>query len=317
MRPNKVKLIFLALVLLAGVVFLVLRAKRPAQEEAVLKEIVPAMGRIQNIISTTGTVLPKNRLEVKPPVNGRVEQILVKEGQRVKAGEILAWMSSTERAAMLDVARGHGEEALKYWQDVYKPIPLVSPIDAEVIVATLQPGTTVTTGDAVVVLSDALIIRAQVDETDIGKIKVGQDALIALDAYPETKIKAQVEHVYYESQTVNNVTIYQVDLGPGEVPLFFRSGMNATVDFVEQSKDNALIIPQEAVLKEREGDFVYVKNGSQPSKVKVTLGLFDDKNVEVLSGISEKDKIIVKGKKYSLPKSSTGTNPFMPARRNR
>jgi macrolide-specific efflux system membrane fusion protein len=317
MRHKKFKIIFLFLVLLGGVAFFALRLRTPKENGEVFKEIVPVMGTIQNIISTTGTVLPKNRLEVKPPVNGRAKSILVEEGEQVKAGQTLGWMSSTERSAMLDAARGQGEEALKYWEDIYKAIPLISPIDGEVIVATTQPGQTVTTNDAVIVLSDHLIVRAQVDETDIGKIKPGQNAVITLDAYPDTKIKATVEHIYYESQTVNNVTIYLVDLFPQEMPQFFRSGMNANVDFIEQSKAKTLIIPQEAVHKEKEETFVYVKqnNGAEPVRQGVTLGMSDDKNVEVLKGITENDKIVVKTKKYVLPTSTTGKNPFMPSRR--
>jgi macrolide-specific efflux system membrane fusion protein len=167
----------------------------------------------------------------------------------------------------------------------------------------------------VVVLSDHLIVRAQVDETDIGKITSDMQAIITLDAYPDTKIKASVEHIYYESKTVNNVTIYEVDLKPEKVLQFFRSGMNASVDFIEQGKVNALLIPQEVVSKEKEENFVYVKqdNGKEPLKTLVTLGISDDKNIEVLSGVNEHDRIILKTKKYSLPKSTTGTNPFMPS----
>jgi macrolide-specific efflux system membrane fusion protein len=317
MRHNKIKLIFaVVIILIAAFVYLKL-AKRSEPEGEISKEITAHVGTIQTIISSTGTVLPKNRLEVKPPVNGRIESILVKEGDEVKTGQILAMMSSTERAALLDAARGKSEEDLKYWQDVYKPIPLPAPIDGEVIVATTQPGQTVTTTEAVIVLSDRLIVRAQVDETDIGKITTDKKAVITIDAYPDTKIKAAVEHIYYESETVNNVTIYKVDLTPEEIPAFFRSGMNAGVDFMEASSGNNLILPAEAVHKEKEETYVLVKQdkGIEPLKVSVTLGISDDKNVEILSGITENDKIIVKTKKYALPKSSTGTNPFMPARR--
>jgi len=140
-------------------------------EQEVIREVSVRVGPIKTIISATGKVLPKNRLEIKPPVSGRIEGILVKEGDFVKKGDTLGWMSSTERAALLDAAQGQGEEKLKYWQQVYKPIALVAPIDGEVIVATIQPGQAVTTADAALVLSDQLIVRAQVDETDIGKIK--------------------------------------------------------------------------------------------------------------------------------------------------
>ena len=314
MRNKIFKLISGFLILLAIGIFVQYKIKSSKPNGEIIQEIKPTLGSIQNIISTTGTVLPKNRLEVKPPVNGRIEEILVKEGEKVKIGQVLAQMSSTERAALLDAARGKGEESLTYWKEVYKAIPLISPIDGEVIVATTQPGQTVTTSDAVVVLSDRLIVRAQVDETDIGKVKLGQRGTIILDAYPETKINAEVDHIYYESKTVNNVTVYEVDLKPEEVPAFFRSGMNTTVDFIEQDKGNILLIPLEAVYKEKEEAYCFVKlsNGAEPLKTVIKLGISDDKNVEVLSGISEKDRIIVKSKKYNLPKSNVGRNPFMP-----
>lgn len=315
MRKNKLKIALAIIIALAVFAFIKIKSKGAGDE--IIKEISPSMGTIQTFVSTTGTVLPKNRLEVKPPVAGRIESIEVKEGDKVKTGQILAWMSSTERAALLDAARGQGEASLKYWEQVYKPIPLLSPIDGEVIVATMQPGQTVTTVDAVIVLSDHLIVRAQVDETDIGKINTGQDATIALDAYPDTKIKAIVEHIYYESQTVNNVTIYSVDLLPEKVPLFFRSGMNATVDFIEETKKDILTLPVEAVHKDRDEDFVYVKqvDAKDPLKVRVTTGISDEKNIEITSGLSADDKVIIKTKKYALPNSGSGTNPFLPSRR--
>lgn len=298
----------------AGISLARSRMGRSGSEE--IREITPTVGPIRNYISSTATILPKNRLEVKVPVNGRIDQILVKEGDMVKAGQIVAWMSSTERAALLDAARGKGEESLKYWQEIYKAIPLSAPIDAEVIVATTQPGQTLTTADAVVVLSDRLIVRAQVDETDIGKISRDMKAVISLDAYPDAKIQASVEHIYYESKTVNNVTIYEVDLKPEELPGFFRSGMNAAVDFIEKSKDDALLVPAEAVQREKENAYCLVRQeGSrEPVRVRLTLGMSDEKNVEVLSGIGADDRILVKSLKYSLPKNNRKKNPFMPQR---
>ena len=311
---KKLKLGLIITGVLIVTVFIVMKFKPKEDAGDIIKEIIPTRGRIQTIISTTGTVLPKNRLEIKPPVGGRIESILVKEGQKIKVGQTLAWMSSTERAALLDAARGQGAEQLKYWQETYKPIALLAPIDAEVIVATTQPGQTVTTADAVVVLSDQLIARAQVDETDIGKVKLGQKALILLDAYPDTKINAAVEHIYYESKTVNNVTIYEVDLIPEKIPEFFRSGMNTTINFIEKSKDGILFIPVEAVYKDKEENFVLIKKEGQveSSVQKVSLGITDDKNVEIVSGVDEKDILILKNKKFVLPKSDVGSSPFTP-----
>jgi len=236
----------------------------------------------------------------------------------VKSGETLGWMSSTERAALLDAAKGKGEEVLKYWEDAYKAIPLLAPIDGEVIVSTIQPGQTVTTSDAVFVLSDRLIVRAQVDETDIGKVKLGQAAIISLDAYPDSKVNATVGHIYYESETVNNVTIYKVDMIPSTVPSFFRSGMNANVDFIEQKRDNILTLPLDAVRTDKDGSYVFISQGQgkPPARRAVTTGLTDEKNIEITSGITADDTVEIRSRKFVLPMSaSTGSNPFMPQRK--
>ena len=315
MRNKKIKIIFIVITALIVIVIAAIKIKGSSSSSEIIKEITPTVGTIETFISTTGTIYPKNRLEVKPPVGGRIESILVKEGEKVKAGQALAWMSSTERAALLDAAEGRGEEVKKYWKEVYKPIALLSPIDGEVIVATTQPGQTVTTTDAVIVLSDHLIARAQVDETDIGKIKLKQGAFITLDAYPGDKIKASVEHIYYESSTINNVTIYNVDLLPEDVPSFFRSGMNATIDFKAESKEKAILLPVDAVRKDKEESYVLLKQdgSNNPAKRVVKLGITDDKNYEILSGVTASDTIIVTTKKYVFPSgSSSGKNPFLP-----
>ena len=230
------KLLWVVVLLLAVVI--VLMFVIPKKTTAVDQKYTVTKGSIKIFVSTTGTVLPQNRLEIKPPLAGRIESILVVEGQHVKKGQTLAYMSSSDRAALLDAARGQGIQKLKQWEDTYKPIPLIAPIDGEVIVRAVEPGQSVTASDPVLVLSDRLIIQAQVDETDIGKIQLGQKAMIVLDAYSDQTIEGLVDHVYYESKTVNNVTMYNVDILPNKVPDFFRSGMSANIDVIRQFKDN-------------------------------------------------------------------------------
>ncbi len=313
---NKKWIIYLGLMIALGVgITLVIKIKRNKNTDQVIKEISPIYGNIQSFISTTGTVLPQNRLEIKPPISGRIEKVLVKEGEEVKTGQIVAWMSSTERAALLDAARAQDEETIKYWQDAYKPTPLIAPIDGEVIVRAVEPGQTVSSANAIIVLSDRLIIKAKVDETDVGRVKLGQEAIISLDAYPQVKVKAKVDHISYESKIVNNVIIYEVDILPEKVPEFFRSGMSANVDIVEISKENILLIPIEAVKREKAGNYVLLSQGNddEPVKRPVELGISDEQWVEVVSGIGARDKILIMTKKYILsPDARSGRNPFMP-----
>jgi len=318
MRNKKWKIV-LALLIAAslGVIFvIILKQKQPST--AGIKVVNPTYGTIQISISTTGAVQPQNRLAIKPPISGRVEKVLVHEGDHVKIGQTLALMSSTERAALLDAARAQNKDQLAYWEEVYKPTPLVAPINGEVIVRAVEPGQTVTSSDAIIVLSDRLIVQAQVDETDIGKVKLKQKAVISLDAYPDTKVKATIDHIAYESKIVNNVTIYEVDILPEKVPAIFRSGMSANVEIIEQSKENALMIPLEAVKQDGEGSFVLINqaNDEKPVKRRVQLGIADDKNIEVVSGLETQDKIVMATQTYQPSKDQgAGTNPFMPSRR--
>lgn len=289
--------------------------KKPAVTE---REIRPVIGDIRATITSTAVVQPQNRLEVKPPINGRIDEILVKEGQKVRAGQTLVWMSSTERAALLDAARARGPEVMKYWEDVYKATPLISPIDGEVIVSQDEPGQIVASSEAVVVLSDRLIVQAQVDETDVGSVRTGQDVTISLDAYPQIKTKGKVDHIYYESKTVNNVTIYQVDIIPETVPDVFRSGMTATVNISENAKEGVLTVPLEAVKRAREGAYVMVRKGFGKKTVerKIETGSSDEKNVEVVSGLTTADRVVMTSQKYSpAPEGKTATNPLAPFRR--
>ena len=277
-----------------------------------VKVINASIGSIRSKVTSTGTVQPKNRVEIKPSTNGRVEDILVNEGDSVKKGQVLVWMSSEERASLLDAARSKGAEELKYWQDVYKPTPLIAPIDGEVIVRGIEPGQSVTTATAVLVLSDRLIVGATVDETDIGKIQVGQEALIGLDAYPDVSARGKVDHISYESKTVNNVTTYEVDIMPNKVPPVFRSGMTANVSIYDKQKSNILVLPLEAVSTDNSGNYVSIDTGipGKTERRKIETGISDLSNVEIKSGITENDKIVISSKKFALGSQSTGTNPF-------
>lgn len=318
MTKNKKWPVYLGILVVIIIAVFILKSRQRSSGETA-QVIRPAIGMIQTNITSTAVIQPQNRLEIKPPINGRIDKILVKEGDRIKVGQTLALMSSTERAALLDAARARGPEEMKYWEDVYKATPLIAPIDGEVIVSTDEPGQTVTASDVIVVLSDYLIVQAQVDETDIGKVRLGQEAAITLDAYPEIKITGKVDHIYYESQVVNNVTIYKVDILPDNIPDVFRSGMSATVNIVEKSKDNILTLPLGAVKRDKEGAYVLVNKarGQKPEERKVELGISDEKNIEIISGLTADDRVLMVTQKYKANTSNSSTNPLMPMQRRR
>ncbi|MFH1352378.1 MAG: efflux RND transporter periplasmic adaptor subunit [bacterium] len=290
MMKRKLFLLLVPVVLIiGGFIFF-----RKGKKEPDYRDVRPRSGTIVQSISANGTVKPRNRLEIKPPFSGRLDRVLVKEGDMIKKGSILAWMSSQDRAALLDAARSKGAAELKKWEDVYKPTPIVAPMSGFIIKRSFESGQTVGASDAVLVMADNLIVQAQVDETDMGKLNVGQSASIILDAYPENSFSGKIEHIAYESQVVNNVTIYNVDILPSRELQVLRSGMSVEIEIKLNEKKNILILAGSAVQQRRGKSFVLVKTPSGSDRREIETGISDGVNIEIVSGLSEDDTVLVK-----------------------
>ena len=312
---NKKIIAVIAVALIVAMAALIIR-NRKDEPGASLQIISPRIGDITTYITVTGSVLPNNRLEIKPPVNGRIERILVGEGQKVRKGQVLAYMSSTERSALIDAAKIDGAAAFAYWEKVYQPIALVTPISGEVIVRDVEPGQTVTAATTILVISDRLLVKAEVDETDIGRVRIGLDADISLEAHPDVQVKGRVTHISFESKTVNNVTMYEVEVQPVSIPGLFRSGMTANIKIIDQTKKNVILVPLKAVTIEGSNYFVKVEGDKKNDyRLKpITAGITDDVYLEVVSGISEKERIVIsQPNKIASRKSNKSTNPFLPS----
>ncbi|NHQ59066.1 HlyD family efflux transporter periplasmic adaptor subunit [Chlorobium sp. BLA1] len=318
-KRNKIIAAVLAVVIVAGVTgFLLFRGAKSSGQR--FEEIRPTRGSISSSVSTTGAVEPENRVKIKSSVGGRVEEVLVDEGQFVSKGTVLAMLSSTERAALLDAARLQGKSEQSYWNNVYKKTAVIAPMDGQVIVRSVNPGQTVTTSDSLFVLSDHLIVKAYVDETDIGRVKTGQKAVIGLDAYPEIRVNGVVEHIYYESRLQNNVSIYNVDVIPDRIPEVFRSGMSANIRIIVQENSRALLLPLRAVQSRNSSQVVMQKKRGQDGGqryTRVKTGLQDDGKIEILSGITDSSVVLLPDSSFVLPKNNGGTNPFTPQRSRR
>jgi membrane fusion protein, macrolide-specific efflux system len=307
--------IVVTLVVLGVASLFVFRGNRVSVQR--FDEICPSRGTISSSISTTGAVEPQNRVKIQSSVGGRIEQILVEEGQIVKKGEVLAMLSSTERAALLDAAKLQGKSEQEYWQKVYKETAVMAPMAGQVIVRSVDPGQTVTASDSLFVLSDRLIVKAYVDETDIGRVKAGQKAVIGLDAYPEIKLNGIVGHIYYESHLQNNVNIYNVDVIPEHIPDVFRSGMSANIRIIVQEKSDVLLLPVGAVQRKNGKSVVLQKNevtASAHCYRSVQTGLQDDRNIEIIDGLTDTSVVLLPDTTFVLPKNNGGSNPFTPQR---
>jgi len=313
-RPVKIGLV-------VALIFLLLRifsSCGPAKDSLeIVRAVKVARGDLSVAVTATGTVKPYNRVEIKAPIAGRIEEVLVQEGEVVKTGQVLARMSSVERAALLDAARAQGDAAVKRWEEAYKVAQLLAPLDGMIIVRSVEPGQTVTTADPVVVLSDRLIVEALVDETDLSMIKLGQRTEIRLDAYPQEVFAGKVDHITFESKLENNVNVYAIDILPEKVPESFRSGMTANVTFIVKEKRGVLLLPTEAIVawpksvpKPKEAEFaVYEKAfGGKLVPLGVKIGDSDGRMTEIAEGPAEGLEVVIARKK----EKQQSANPFSP-----
>ncbi len=281
------------------------------------KESQVKIGKITLKILATGTVQPENRLQIKSPLSGRAEKINVVEGQKVRKGDVLAWVSSTERAVLLDSAHSQGEAEVKKWEEIYKPTPIIAPLNGTIILRNIEPGQTFTTNDAILVMADRLTIQTQVDETDLAQIKLQQRAQVVMDAYPDKSLEAKVNQIAFEARTVNNVTSYTIDVLPAEKIEFLRSGMTANVTFFGETKENILVIPNEFIKYEGGRPSVQVKKDEKPETREIKLGITDGKVTEVLSGIEENETLMLAQLKDTKAKANIFSGAAPTNRRNR
>lgn len=281
------------------------------------RKIAAAEGPIEEMVEATGEVAALNRVEIKPPIQGRIEKLLVEEGDSMKEGQILAWMSSSDRAAIIDAARAKGMKELKRWEDTYKPTPIVAPMPGVVILRNVVLGQTVDASAVLFAMADKLIVIARVDETDIGRVRIGMPARITLDSYPDQPIGGHVFNILYEGKNISNVITYGVKVEPKNVPAFFRSQMTANVSLVVSAKENAVLIPAIAVSEDRSGEkrvFIPDPNG-KPITQMVKTGLESGENIEILEGLKAGDPVLILRGRYA-PQRGT-TSPLIPTGRRR
>ncbi|OGR68366.1 MAG: hypothetical protein A2081_02115 [Elusimicrobia bacterium GWC2_61_19] len=271
------------------------RAKGEAKRISELSPVKPARGVLVMKTQATGNVEPENRVLVTPSVSGRAEQVLFTEGQLVAKGQVLAWVSSSERTALLDSLRMQDStpEEKKMVEEAYNLTPVVAPIAGMVVKRAVEPGQSVSAAKELAVISDRLIVKTYVDETDIGAVKEGQKADFYLDAFPKDRHEGRVLAISHESSQKDGVIVYEVKILPvNRVPVM-RSGMTADVLVITGSKPNTMTIPRRSV-KYRDGDaLVSVKTaaGGRLTEKKIAVGATNESAIEVLSGLADTDTV--------------------------
>lgn len=154
---------------------------------------------------------------------------------------------------------------------------VTSPMSGVVITKGVELGETVTSGvssynDGTVMFTVAdlksLIIRVNLNEVDIAKVRVGQPVRVTLDAYPQKIFSGKVRFVAPAAKVVDKIKVFEVEAELDKLDESFRTGMSANVEILGEQRASALSLPLEA-LQRREGKtIVYrLKSGLAPGKI--------------------------------------------------
>lgn len=161
----------------------------------------------------------------------------------------------------------------------------------------IPPGTsTFSQGTAIVQLSDTteMFVECAVDEADIAQVKEGQNVRVIVEAYPGKKLSGTVTRIFPSAATAQNITAIKVRVRvKQEAGLLLRPGMNATCEFLTLERPNVLILPNQAVTQEDSKSFVKIEVPNDvPKKVEVKLGEQGNEGYEVISGVTEGQKVV-------------------------
>jgi len=371
----------LALALIVVAAFVAMKARGNSNQEPKLPVKIgkAEIADIQVKVTEVGTVEPEVKVDVKSAVSGKVIDIVHREGDVVRRGDILARVEPDLNQAQsladtkneLSAARIRYEQATKNFesdhslflqgllatrqnrdseseylaakQDFEKAqekyeiveksgIPInqtpeqfqgsnvVAPMDGTVLTKNVEIGESITSGvssfnagTVLFTVADVskMIVKAGVNEVDIGKVRVGMPVKVTLDAFPKVAFTGRVDRIAPAVRLDDKVRVFDVEIHLDAQGRELRSGMTANIELIGERKEKVLTVPVEAVYQRDEGEIVYVKKKLDAKAIAAaTSKKSDDGRIDkdawktwferrvVVSGVSDNTRVeIVKGLK--------------------
>ncbi|WP_410587026.1 efflux RND transporter periplasmic adaptor subunit [Amycolatopsis sp. lyj-23] len=140
-----------------------------------------------------------------------------------------------------------------------------------------------------------LVVNTSVAEIDVSKVKAGQKATVTLNALPDKPIQATVSSVNLTPTTSGSVVSYGAQLALTSPPDGLRPGQSASVVITVAEADNALSVPAAAVQTAGGTNLVTLQENGQNVTRQVQVGLRGEATVQITSGLSEGDNVVLTG----------------------
>ena len=238
--------------------------------------------------------------------SGTVSAINVQEGGAVSKGDIIIELTGDELTESIQSASESlrsAEISMQNQQDNMSNYTITSPISGTIIEKDAKQGDALTSGSTLCVIYDLSYLEMviNVDELQIGALSVGQKVQLTADAVTDKTYVGTVTRVSMKGSSSGGTTTYPITIRIDNTD-GLRPGMNANAEIVVAEANNALVVPNAAVIR---GGYVLVSKKSPSAAnavedmdapdgyvyVKVETGVSDDSYTEIKSGLQEDDTV--------------------------
>jgi HlyD family secretion protein len=244
-------------------------------------------------------VIPKYQAEINKA------NLAEAEAQFKQLKETYALKRQAEAADLriLEIQRDRAKRAMDYAQSNVGKMTVRSPMDGLIVLTPLYKGTRMVDpqeGDEVrpggnimmVVNPSAMQVSARVNQVDLAQVRVGQSAEIRLDAYPELVFSGRVEQISAiaipgSSSSSKRIRYFSVIVSIRGKNTKLLPDLTASVDITAQSSDNVLVLPRNAVIREKGEAAVEVLSNGNFERRPVKLGPMSALEVVIDSGLEE------------------------------
>lgn len=245
----------------------------------------PVIGPVSQTLLLTGDIKGEMEVTVRPTMPGQVEEIYVDEGDYVKAGDGL----------------------LSYVKDVtpedeaFEDVVTFSPIDGIVGVKMVKEGDQVMSGVGginpvfTIYQIDQVKVDVDIPEKSYAAVSAGIPVQINLDAFPGEVFYGKVNSIRPVIDPYSRAAQAEIVMPNADHKI--RPGMFCKVTLILQTKNNAVIVPTDAILGLGNEKYVFVVSDGRAEKKNVEVGIQEDSKSEILSGIDPVDQVITVGQR--------------------
>ena len=221
---------------------------------------------------------------------------------------------SEESIAQAEARVEQARIALQQAKHTLEKTRLVAPFDGIVAEIDFEEGDSVGPNGPGLILLDLsrFYVDVQVNEAEIGQVRIGQPVFLTVDAYPDQVINGRVTYISPVGKSIQGVITYRVrvELEPTDLPLL--ANMTTTARISVGKAEEALLVPLPALHSDARGEYVEVlQEDGRTRRVYVQVGQRSNLMVEVSGDLHEGDKVIVTAPPGSREGQKDGKRPAM------